>query len=717
VRSVLNHIKSAVVSQVLVGALLLIAAAGVRLADPDLLQALRLAYFDQLQRLSPRDYAELPVKVIDIDEASLAQIGQWPWPRNRLADMVQTLGDHGVAAVAFDVIFAEDDRLSPARVLEQGNLPFELADGVTPDLINALDFDAQFARAMATMPVVLGTSEVIDTGAVAPSPRIGVVEIGERPSEAFYPTRALTPIVPALADAATGIGVINISPGDLAQVVRRVPMAWQTSKGPMPALALELLRAGLGESTLIVQGIADLDAAILQLRLADFTMPTTARGEMWFHARHEDSRSYVSAAEVLSVPKGTVNPDLMDKLSGNLVLVGTSAAGLLDIRTTPLGQAVPGVSIHAQILEQILLGAYLTRNDVVEGAEMLAFLIIGLAVIILAVRTGPMVSLIVGGASGAVLVIGSWLAFTRTGILLDVTFPLAGGLFAFGNLLAWQYVVADREKRLIRRSFSHYVAPTVLEQIERSGHSLKLGGEIRPLSVMFCDIRGFTSLSETLSAPDLVNMLNRLFDRLGAEILEQRGTIDKFIGDAIMAFWNAPIDIEDHAERACLAALGMRKALADLNSVKTSVPVDICIGISTGIGCVGNMGSSDRYNYSVVGDTVNVAARVEAECRPIGYDIVVAQDTAVGAKRLALLDAGSVTLKGKTARTPVSILVGDEALANSDAFIELAGRHAAFIQGLSKDSDCSEVSAIAAQIEPGLVEFYDRILDRPDDFR
>lgn len=703
--------------QAVIGVALLLMSATLRLIDPAPVESLRLSYFDQLQRLQPRAEAQVPVRVIDIDEASLAAIGQWPWPRDVLARMVDNLSAYGAAAVGFDVIFAEADRLSPAEVIARPEVAAMLDTDLVAEDLAAIDHDRMFARALSEFPAVLSTADVSGTAPMDFAPRLGVVALGDSPADGLFSMRGTTPILPVLADQALGIGVISVSPGGGAQTVRRVPLMWQTEAGPLPALSLETLRVAIGETTVQLRGAGDLSGVVESLRLGAFEIPTTGSGEIWFYARPDSPELYISAAEVLEAPN---DPALADRLAGHIVLVGTSSAGLLDIRRTPLGQDVPGVSIHAQLLEQILLGEFLTRDDLVQGTELLAFLVLGLLVILVATRFGPLPSMLVGAVVGAALLSASWLAFAQSGLLFDATFPLLAGLFNFGGMAAWQFVVVDREKRLIRRSFSHYVAPEVLSQIEQSGHDLTLGGETREITIMFCDIRDFTPLSETMAAAELVDFLNEMFDSLGAEILEERGTIDKFIGDAIMAFWNAPLTTEDHEACACRAALGMRAALAGLNADPARSNVGICIGINTGSGCVGNIGSRDRYNYSVIGDAVNVAARVEAACRPVGYDIVVAAPTAQAARALALLPAGAVALKGKSERLAVHALVGSSELAQSDGFRTLAADHAAMVEALARGDNvsaaCAELAERAAEIEPGLRDFYVRLPDRRSDF-
>ncbi|MDH5797606.1 MAG: adenylate/guanylate cyclase domain-containing protein, partial [Paracoccaceae bacterium] len=315
----------------------------------------------------------------------------------------------------------------------------------------------------------------------------------------------------------------------------------------------------------------------------------------------------------------------------------------------------------------------------------------------------------------------SWFAFTNYGILFDASYSIVGGFAAFSVPAAYQFIVADRDKRMIRTSFSHYVAPSILEQIERSNQFLALGGVNRTVTVMFCDIRNFTPLSETMSATELVGLLNELFTALGEKILKQEGTIDKFIGDAIMAFWNAPLETEHHRVRAAQAALGMRVALAGFNDNMERSNVRTAIGISSGLACVGNIGSKDRFNYSAIGDTVNVAARIETACRHVDYDILLTEDTAEGVDDLALLDSGRLELKGKSELTQSYILVGDNELKTSDDFRALKDCHDHFVKILGSgggvDQDLlQKCRDLGQKLEPGLATFYARIEERPGDY-
>lgn len=705
-----------------VGLLMVVLVVALRIVDPYPVRAARLFYFDYLQRLDPRPFAELPVRVVDIDEASLAAVGQWPWPRDRLAELVRRLSDdYGAAVIAFDVLFPEPDRLSVSRLLTDPAAAPLLSAPLTAEALSAFDNDQAFAAAMSGRNVVLGIAEGQVGQPTDRYDKAGFVEVGAAPAKGLVPLQSTTGLVPELRSAAAGIGGINVSPFDDPSVVRAVPMVWQSSEGPIPNLSLEALRVALGETTFRIVGTPDSEGTVSGIQVGDYTIPTAPDGRFWIRYRHENQNLYVSAAAVLAPG---VNEDLRSRLEGTIVLVGTSAAGLLDIRATPLGETVPGVSIHAQVIEQILTGDFVVRGDLQAGLEIVAFVCLSAVVISVMSMTGPAVSMAAGGAAAVLVLTTSWGFFSRGG-LFDATFPMVGGFAVFLFLAGYQFIVADKEKRLIRKSFMHYVAPSVLQEIEKSGHKTELGGQIRPVTVMFCDLRNFTPLSETMLPQSLVALLNRLFSTFSECILRENGTIDKFIGDSVMAFWNAPLETPDYQRRACRAALAMRNALRQFNQDQLASghgPLAVAVGLCSGPACVGNIGSLQRFSYSAIGDTVNVAARIEASCRHLSYDLVISNETDAGAEGMATLPAGEIALKGKSARLPLHILVGDETVAATPAFLDLRSCHQELLAEISADgrslADCLERCRIAAdRVEIGLAGFYDRISSRLADFR
>ncbi len=694
----------------------------VRVMDPYPVKMSRLIYFDYLQRLAPRNYyPDLPVRVVDIDETSLAELGQWPWPRSIISQLVETLGHNGAAVIAFDTLFAEPDRFSPSRLLADPTLASALrADS---EIAN-MDNDVQLGEAVSEWPVVLGVAARTMGEADSIQPRAGIIEIGDFPGAGLFTVPHWTSLAPPLGEKAWGIGGINVSPLGGTGVVRKVPVLWNGPNGILPALSLEALRIAMGETNIIAEGSQDEKGIMLSVNIGEFVIPTTEFGEIWVRYRKDYPDLYLSAADVLRSPD---DPSVRDRIEGHIVLVGTSAAGLIDIRETALGEAVPGVSIHAQIIEQILQGEVLRRSDVTSALELISFAVLGLVVVFVMSRFGAVASFIAGGVAAAVVLVISWSAFQSNSVLFDATFPLMGGMANFGLLAGYLFISTEREKRAIRQTFSHYVAPEILDEMETNGHTLKLGGDTQDITVMFSDIRGFTALSETVSATELVTNLNELFSTLGDQILSERGTIDKFIGDAVMAFWNAPMPLENHPIRAAQAALRMREALNRINVTRLSKGqprISLATGCATGIACVGNIGSRSRFNYTVIGDVVNVAARIEQTCRHVDYDILVSETVfqAIG-QEMALLEAGVVPLKGKALPEPIFLVVGGQETARSAVFKDLAGQHEKLVDALRKgqlsdDTDriiqrCSE---IAEEIEPGLLRFYLALPGRVSDF-
>ncbi|WP_108460108.1 CHASE2 domain-containing protein [Devosia naphthalenivorans] len=670
---------------ILFGAAVVAGLIALRATDPYAVRVVRETNFDVFQQLKPRQApADLPLRIIDIDEASLAALGQWPWSRQTMADIARRLDELGAAVVAFDVLFTEPDRLSP---------------------VGGPDHDRQFAAALGEVPSVLALSRTV-LGGTAPAPKAGFAMTGADPLSNLPQLDGVAAPLPVLLDAASGLGVASLD-RDGAGVARRLPLLWSNGTAPVPTLSLEALRLAQGASTLVVLGDTADAGTVEGVRVGDFTVPTGPDGEMWLYYRPLPQATYIPARDLLADGYAALAP----RLAGHIVLVGASASGLLDIRASSLGEAVPGVSIHLQALEQMLTGTFLHRADWVGGLELLVIGSSGMAVVLVLLLTGPVVGLMFSLAIAAAATAASWLAFTQYGVLLDPSFTLFAVLVCYAAMAFFQFAVTDADKRRIRRAFAHYIAPSLLTRLEDDASLLRLGGDMREVSVMFSDVRNFTSLSERTAPAELVDILNRLFAALGAAIIRRCGTIDKFMGDAVMAFWNAPADVPRHALLACEAALDMRAALQQLNAAATAAePIAIGIGIATGPALVGNVGFEERFNYSCIGDTVNIASRLEAACKTVCYDILVTAETQAAAPELAFLAGGSVALKGLSEPEPVVLLVGTAELAQSPAFKTLAAHHerllAAWARGETAEAELAICTATAEQVEPGLSSFY-----------
>lgn len=682
----------------LFGAAVVVGLVLLRASDPYAVRVARETTFDIFQQIRPRPAPDgLPLRIVDIDEASLAAIGQWPWSRRDMAEIASRLTELGAAAVAFDVLFAEPDRLSPSA-----------APGGD-------DYDALFAEALAAAPSILVMSRTT-TATDVPAPKAGFAMTGEDVLPGLPRLDGVAAPLPILADAARGLGVASLD-REGSGVARRLPLLWSNGTEPLPTLAIEALRVAQGVPTLVVLGDTAGAGTVAGLRIGALEVPTGPSGDMWLYYRELPRSTYISASRLLADDYR----DLAPLLSGHIVLIGASAAGLLDIRTSALGSAVPGVSIHFQALEQMLTGTYLQRADWVGGIELLLITASALGVVLVLLLSGPLPGLVFSIAIAAVATAASWLAFSQLGLLLDPSFALFAVLATYAAMTFFQFAVTDADKRRIRRAFAHYVEPSLLAQIEADAGLLRLGGDLRDLTVMFSDVRNFTALSERTAPTELVAMLNRLFAGLGTAIVAHHGTIDKFMGDAIMAFWNAPVDVPRHALRACEAALDMRAALRRLNAGQPNVePIAIGIGISTGPALVGNMGFEARFDYSCIGDTVNVASRIEGACKTVCCDILVTAETRAAAPELAFLAAGSVVLKGVSQPEPIHLLVGDQALAQSEPFRALAAAHDQLLGELALGSGweatlerCRE---LAMAVDPRLLDFYEAGKGRIGDF-
>ena len=668
----------------LLGLVLVALLALLRLADPLPVATLRDLWFDFEQRLLPRAADDAPVRVIDIDEPSLSKFGQWPWPRAELATLTSRLTELGAASVGFDVLFPEPDRLGG-------------------------DNDAQFAQALRAGNVVLGFSLAPNAPPLGIAPKSGFAVSGSDPKPALPPLPGAVAPLKLLADAAAGLGSLSLDSADSTGVVRQVPLLWSDGTQLYPGLSIETLRLALGVKTLVALGDTREDHTLEALKIGPFTVPTTAEGNLVLYDKVPDPREVISAAAIL----GDDYKTMTDQIAGRIVLIGTSASGLLDIHATPLAPSIAGVRIHAAVIDQIVSGTYLARADWVQGLEILVFIIAGALLVGVVLRLGPVAGLALAVISIAAIIGGAYAGFALKGWLLDATFPVYGALLTYGAMVYAQFALTERDRRDLRRAFGYSVSPQLLTRIEHSADELKLGGEQREITVMFADMRGFTSFTEAHAPTETFGMLNRLFGALGAEIVDRSGTIDKFIGDSIMAFWNAPIDVKDHARRACEAALAMRKTLDNLNSDGRLVGIAVGIGISTGEALVGNMGLESRFDYSAIGDTVNVASRVEGESKLVGFDIVASNATRLAVPDFAWLEAGTVQLKGKSARLPVHILVGDAALAQSAPFQALSAAHAAWLAGTGDLARCAE---LAAGLSSRLVRFYELVPGRAEDF-
>jgi len=660
---------------------LLALATSVRVIDPFLVSALRQLTFDWYQRLDPVSYdPDVPVRIVDIDEASLARIGQWPWPRTVVGDLLANLADKGAAVVGFDVLFVEPDRSSIEEVVKR--LPAAQAASLLQMTAGEKSNDQVFADVVEASPSVLGM-RLTNEGSSPPQTKAGFAIAGDDP-RSFIPAFSGASGNLGLLDAAAhGIGSINWLP-DHDQIVRRVPMLFRVGDKFVPSFAAEVLRVAQGASTYVLKAANasgetafGRNTGLNHIKIGNIEVPTNADGRVTVKFRRVNPAAYIPAWKVLS---GEVS---QGDIAGRVILVGTSAPGLLDLRATPLDSAVPGIEIHAQVLEHILTGRSLVRPDYALGLEESVIVLLGLLLAVMLPRVTPS-----WAAVGTLLIMGTlfsagWLAFHFWGLMFDTTYPAlaSGGMAA--SISTYLYRGVERQRRQIRSAFSQYLSPALVEQLAQSPEKLVLGGEEREMTIMFSDVRGFTTISESYKhdPQGLTRLMNRFLTPLTNAILARKGTIDKYMGDAIVAFWNAPLDDKEHQINACEAAVDMLERIDELNKLREQeaqdggpvyFPLNVGVGLNTGVCVVGNMGSDLRFDYSVLGDTVNLASRLEGQSKEYGFPVIVGSKTAMAVKdKFAILELDFIMVKGKKEPEVIYAIAGREDVAQSGRFQRL----------------------------------------------
>ncbi len=690
----------------------------VRYDNSVFVEALRLRSFDLMQRLEPRVESAFPVVIIDIDERSLSRIGQWPWPRTVLAQLVDRLTASGAVAVGFDIMFAEPDRTSPAALPNT----LEGIDDTTRTLLESLpDNDEVFAGSLAKCPCVLGyatLAEFVPSGNRAPTSPAAIAEVGGDPRGFLRHYQGVISNLPILENAAPGRGLYVTDPGQDG-LVRRVPLVVRVgdigslSDSPdrtessearpltiLPALASEMLRIASRQTTYTIKRSS---AGIIGLVIGEYPVPTDFEGQIWLRFAERDSRRFVSAAAVLdgSIPT--------ERFTGRLVLIGTSAVGLRDLRATPMDLEMPGVEIQAQILENVISGSYLRRPVSVLGPEFAATVAFALLLIFLvpAVRASWSFVVLILAISTASYT--AWYFFSTQNLLVDASFPIATAIILYAVLVYLSHYRTEKQRQRTAVAFSRYLSPVMAERVSHNPSALKLGGDERELTVLFTDVRGFTALSERYAgSPEaLTRIINQLMNAISKEIVEREGEIDKYMGDAAMAFWNAPLDVPNHPELACRAALAIQASVQRLNDDWAAEPrddgkppprVSVGVGLNTGLCLVGNLGSDFRLSYSVLGDPVNLASRVEGQTKNYGVAIIITETTRAQAPTMAALEIDRIAVKGKVEAVTIFALLGDETLAADPRFAALRSAQAEFLAAYRAqrwDEAAAKVDAVA----------------------
>jgi len=633
--------------------------------EPPPIQGLRNRMFDQYQRWQQREYVDTPVRIIDIDEESLRRIGQWPWPRTRVAEMINVMHSAQPAAIGFDVVFAEPDRTSPKAMaslwlqasqdaVRTGGTPTASEASVAQliDLLQTLpDHDEVMAQALRGGRVVMGFTLGPKHDAVqrqqAPLRRPApYAQKGPSALASLYRFESALPPLMLFQRAAAGSGVLTFKSDDDG-VVRRVPLVLRYKDDPVPSFTAEMLRVGQGASTTILTSAPTLGGGspgLQEVRIGAVSVPTTLAGEVWVHYTASHPERYIPAWKLLSK---ALPPEV---LKGKLLLVGSSAQGLMDLRFNPLGYVVPGVEVHAQALEQMLSGKLLQRPGWAVSVEILQMLFVGVAVGMLALKARSLWAALLTIVVIAGIFSVGWLAFSQYQILLN---PLTPSLVVLASSMVCSLVHhfrSERQQRWLTAAFSRYVSPNKVAYLVQHPEGLELGGTRQTCSFIFTDLHGFTGLMESMDPNEAVSSLNAYLDGMVAIAFKHEGTLDRIMGDALAVVFSAPVRQDDHCQRAFDCALEMHafsKRYALEQHTKGVHFGHTRIGVHSGEVIVGNFGGSTMFDYRALGDPVNTAARLESVNKQLGTLVCISEVIYMGCLDAAARPAGRLVLKGK----------------------------------------------------------------------
>ena len=613
---------------------------GIRIDNNDYVKTLRFKTWDYFQKIHPRDIISDSITVVNITEKDLKTYGQWPWPRHIMAMLHAKIGDAGAILINYNILFAEPDRMSGVEYLK--SMPMN--NDVREQLGNVLlDTDAVFStvlreskRAVIMMSVknergleLPSTTQIIEKGNVKPW---------------LYEYQGIVSPTQKISAGVNGMGV-NVTSPEPDAVVRKMPVLIRVNGKIYPSMLLENVRL-LNNSKRIKVIAKDhgIDEVLVSKKAG---IPVNHNAEMYINYSDPEKYIQMSATEIFN---DNFNEN---KIKGRIVIVGMDAAGLSVLKYTPHGLYTDQM-ISAQALDTMLTGKHLIRIPQADTYEIIFMGLLGILTIILIPRVSvlfsvPLLLFVTGGISYA-----SFMAYTNKGFLIDPSFAVLYIFFIWSHSTYNNFATQSRLRKQIKKQFEHYLDPGMVRKLQKDPSLLKLGGETKTMTFLFSDIRGFTPISEKYKGnPEgLTKLINRFLTRMTDIIIENGGTIDKFMGDCIMAFWNAPLENTKHRESAINSAIQMTDALKDLNKeleTEGLPQINIGIGINTGEALVGNMGSDQRFDYSVIGDAVNLASRLESSSKTLGKTIVIGEQTRHSIETVFPFEyIDSITVKGKT---------------------------------------------------------------------
>ena len=715
---------------------------------PTLFQGVGNLLFDEYQRRQPREFIDVGVRVIDIDDESLNRLGQWPWARTTIAEITQRLAEAGAVVISYDIVFSEADRTSPSFVVDR--LKSQGVPSEQTDFISRFDsHDDILGATISNLPVVTGYFMVNSDNGLKPPTKWSMSYTSfDEPIDLLTPYFGATPNLPVIDEGASGSGFVSVANIE-GGIIRKAPMLLALDDTAYPALSLETLRVALGGNGYIVKtsaGSGELGAVggqeliskvqiISELcgidmgngRNLNCTIPTTGNGEFFVHYTEDEPIRKIPAWKVID--PDTSMEELTELVQGTILLIAPSAAGLLDLRSTPMNPIEPGVLIHAQMVEQMILGQFLEQPYSLVAWKRLIVLVGGVILVLLlsllgAIRGGVVTILGIGGVMYL-----SWWAYTEQQVLFDPIYPAAALLFSAMVTIISSFYMTESERSEIKGAFDRYLSPDMVEKIADDPSLLTLGGEERDLTILFCDIRSFSKISEKLTPQELTTFLNNFLTPMTDILMDNKSTIDKYIGDAIMSFWNAPLDDPDHHANAARGALYMIWKLEEMNEIfrtdpdNAPLPVEtsIGIGLNSGLCSVGNMGSEQRFAYSVLGDAVNLSSRLEGLTKQYGVHIIIGEQTAAAIPEFARAEIDKLRVVGRETPETIFVLVGEEDTALTENYKKFESLQKEFMTAYREQRwDDAETIADEAKFYAGeyrISAYYDKMKDRIAQYR
>ncbi|MDB5885981.1 MAG: adenylate/guanylate cyclase [Polaromonas sp.] len=611
------------------------------LINPEFVQRQRSLQFDQFQRWHLPVERPSSVRIIDIDEASLKKYGQWPWPRTRLAELVESLHAAGAKVIVLDILLTEPDRTAPRAMAKMWQ-----NEGVAAALAGLPDHDELFSRSMAGRGVVLGSSLSNSAPDASPADRSKLPYRIVNKGSVANPAKQL-PVysggiwpLPIFLNNASGVGALNFFP-DKDNVVRRVSLFLSLNEQIVPTLSAEALRVAQGARNYLLRSD---ESGLVEAKIGAITIPLDPQGDIWLDFGRAPAAVFIPAMHAMA---GNLD---VDALRGRIVLVGSSAAGLIDLRANSLGQLMPGVQAHAVALDQMLSGQSLQRPAWASGAEALALLGGALLVGLVALRAPLKWSVFWAVVVLAVIGAGAWHAFAHEHLLLDAANPALAVLMSFGLASSLHHFASEREQRWIRQAFSRYISPNRVAHLMANPDQLQLGGQRQECSFVFTDLANFTDMIESSDPAHMVAMINDYLESMLEIVFKHEGTLDRIMGDALVVMFSAPIAQLDYRQRALDCALDMHifaSAYADEYQAQGMAWGYTRIGVHCGEVIVGNFGGKTLFDYRALGDPINTAARLETVNKHLGTRVCISQAIVDGCPGLAARPVGRLMLKGK----------------------------------------------------------------------